>query len=67
MVDLAPVAVRGTALSLRITGNRLGQASMPFLGSILASSTGAAGVLVVTGIALAVSGLAVKIVRGGRE
>ena len=67
VVDLAPVAVRGTALSLRITGNRLGQASMPFLGSILASSTGAAGVLVVTGIALAVSGLAVKIVRGGRE
>ena len=64
VVELAPADVRGTALSLRITGNRIGQASMPFLGSLLAASTGASGVLVVTGLALAASGLAVQIVRG---
>ena len=64
VVELAPADVRATALSLRITGNRIGQASMPFMGSLLAASTGASGVLVVTGIALAASGLAVQIVRG---
>ena len=64
VVELAPADVRGTALSLRITGNRIGQASMPFLGSLRAASTGASGVLVVTGLALAASGLAVQIVRG---
>ena len=64
VVELAPADVRGTALSLRITGNRIGQASMPFLGSLLAASTGASGVLAVTGLALAASGLAVQIVRG---
>ncbi len=63
VVELAPADVRGTALSLRITGNRIGQASMPFMGSLLAASAGASGVLVVTGIALAASGLAVQIVR----
>ena len=67
VVELAPVAVRATALSLRITGNRLGQASMPFLGSLLASATGAAGVLFVTGLSLAISGVAVHIARRGRE
>ncbi len=64
VVELAPADVRATALSLRITGNRIGQASMPFLGSLLAASAGASGVLVVTGLALAASGLAVQIVRG---
>ena len=63
VVELAPAEVRATALSLRITGNRIGQASMPFMGSLLAASAGASGVLVVTGIALAASGLAVQIVR----
>jgi hypothetical protein len=64
VVELAPADVRGTALSLRITGNRIGQASMPFLGSLLAASAGASGVLAFTGFALAASGLAVQIVRG---
>jgi len=67
VVELAPADVRGTALSLRITGNRIGQASMPFLGSLLAASAGASGVLALTGFALAASGLAVQIVRGRQE
>ena len=67
VVELAPADVRGTALSLRITGNRIGQASMPFLGSLLAASAGASGVLAFTGFALAASGLAVQIVRGRQE
>ena len=67
VVELAPADVRGTALSLRITGNRIGQACMPFLGSLLAASAGASGVLAFTGYALAASGLAVQIVRGRQE
>ncbi len=67
VVELAPADVRGTALSLRITGNRIGQACMPFLGSLLAASAGASGVLAFTGFALAASGLAVQIVRGRQE
>ena len=63
VVELAPAEVRATALSLRITGNRIGQASIPFLASLLAASLGAAGVLAFTGVALAGSGLAVQIVR----
>ena len=64
VVELAPASARATALSLRITGNRLGQASLPFIGSVLASAAGAAGVLGVIGICLIISGASVQVVRG---
>ena len=67
IVEMVPPQARATAVSLRITGNRIGQASMPFLGSLLAASAGASGVLAVTGLALAASGLAVQIVRGRKS
>jgi MFS family permease len=64
VVELAPPAARATALSLRITGNRIGQASIPSLGSLVVAAAGAAGVLGLIGISLIVSGLSVQIVRG---
>jgi predicted MFS family arabinose efflux permease len=61
VVLIAPPDARATALSLRITGNRLGQVLLPFLGSFLATVAGAGGVLIVTAAMLAASGIAVRI------
>jgi len=61
VVLIAPHDARATALSLRITGNRIGQVLLPFLGSFLATVAGAGGVLIVTGVMLAASGIAVRI------
>jgi MFS family permease len=60
MVDLAPIEARGTALSLRITGNRVGQVLVPFLASLIAIAAGTAGILLVIASTLAASGLAVR-------
>ena len=60
MVDLAPVEARGTALSLRITGNRVGQVLVPFMASLIAVATGTAGILLVIAFTLAASGTAVR-------
>lgn len=64
VVELAPPAARATALSLRITGNRIGQASIPSLGSLVVAAAGAAGVLGLIGLALIASAASVQIVRG---
>jgi MFS family permease len=61
IVDLAPAAARGTALSLRITGNRVGQVLVPFLASLIAVATGTAGILLVIAFTLAASGTAVRV------
>jgi MFS family permease len=63
IVDLAPAEARGTALSLRITGNRVGQVLLPFLASLIARVAGTAGILLVIGFALAASGAAVRVSR----
>ena len=34
-------------MSLRITGNRLGQAAVPFLASLVATATGVAGIFAI--------------------
>jgi O-antigen/teichoic acid export membrane protein len=60
MVDLAPVEARGTALSLRITGNRIGQVLVPLLASLIAVAAGTAGILLVIASTLAASGIAVR-------
>jgi len=62
VVVLAPIEARATALSLRITGNRLGQALLPFIASVVATATGAGGVLVITALVLAASGIAVRMI-----
>jgi MFS family permease len=60
MVDLAPPEARGTALTLRITGNRVGQMLVPFLAGLIAVAAGTAGILLVIAFTLAVSGTAVR-------
>jgi MFS family permease len=61
IVDLAPEEARGTALSLRITGNRVGQVLVPFLASLIAAVTGTAGILLVIAATLAASGTAARL------
>jgi sugar phosphate permease len=66
IVDLAPAQARGTALSLRITGNRVGQVLVPFLASLIAVAAGTAGILLVIAFTLAASGAAVRVAGGAR-
>jgi predicted MFS family arabinose efflux permease len=61
IVDLAPAEARGTALSLRITGNRVGQVVVPFLASLIAVAAGTAAILLVIAVILAASGTAVRV------
>src|SRR6266545_3712030 len=56
---IAPPEVCGTALTLRMTGNRIGQIVFPTLAGLLAAATGVAGILLAIGIGLAASGIAV--------
>jgi len=61
VVDLAPEAARGTSLSLRITGNRVGQVLVPFLASLIAAAAGVSGIMVVIAFTLAASAAAVRL------
>jgi hypothetical protein len=64
VVQLAPKEARATALSLRLTGNRIGQFAVPILASLIAEATGIGGVLIIIAALLAGSGLGVqRIVR----
>jgi MFS family permease len=64
VVQAAPQRIRGTALSLRISGNRLGQTVLPAGLGLVAATAGAGGVFVATGGVLAVAA-AVSAPRGG--
>ncbi len=59
VVDIVPVDARATALSLRITGNRIGQVTLPFVASLIAAAAGAPGVLFVIGSSLCASAVSV--------
>jgi MFS family permease len=63
VVDAVPVQARATALSLRITGNRIGQVTLPFIASSIAAATGAPGVLFVIGASLCASAASIEISR----
>jgi hypothetical protein len=65
VVDLASPAAMGTVMSLRITGNRIGQVALPFVASLIAAATGVGGIFVIIALSLAVSGAAVHF--GGSE
>jgi len=65
VVDLASAAAMGTVMSLRITGNRFGQAALPFLASLVAAATGIAGVFAIVAVSLVASGVVVHV--NGRE
>jgi MFS family permease len=58
LAEVAPAGLRGRAMSLRLTGNRLGQVLIPSTVGLVAAGVGAAGVLVTTAVALAVVGVA---------
>ncbi|MEU4427195.1 MFS transporter [Actinoplanes sp. NPDC024001] len=53
LAESAPPGARGRAMSLRLTGNRLGQVLIPSTAGALAVGTGAAGVLALTAAGLA--------------
>jgi hypothetical protein len=63
VVDLASAAAMGTVMSLRITGNRIGQVAVPFIASLVAAATGVGGIFVIIALSLAVSGAAVHFNR----
>jgi predicted MFS family arabinose efflux permease len=60
IVDVAPPGARGTAMSLRITGNRIGLVFMPFVAGVVAAATGVAGILLLTALSLASSAVAMQ-------
>jgi MFS family permease len=47
---------RGTANSLRMMGNRMGQFVIPFLAGLIAAATGVAGIFLIIGVSLGASG-----------
>ncbi|WP_434741826.1 MFS transporter [Micromonospora sp. SH-82] len=62
LAEAAPPGSRGRAMSLRLTGNRLGQVLIPSVAGLLAAGAGAAGVLAcmaagLAGVAMAATGL----------
>lgn len=57
LAQATPPGLKGRAMSLRLTGNRLGQVVVPSVAGALAAGAGAAGVLWVTAGALAAVGL----------
>jgi predicted MFS family arabinose efflux permease len=59
VVALTATGARGTANSLRVTGNRIAQAAMPFGASLVAAATGAGGIFVIIAISLLASSVAV--------
>ena len=67
VVHIAPAEAYGTALTLRMTGNRIGQVVFPALSGLVAAATGVAGILVIIGLGLAISGVAVPISLRARQ
>src|SRR5262249_4484792 len=63
VMHLAPPEVCGTALTLRMTGNRVGQIVFPALAGLLAAATGVAGSVLALGRGLAASGVAVAMTQ----
>ncbi|HSE70030.1 MAG TPA: MFS transporter [Nocardioidaceae bacterium] len=60
LAETAPPGLRGRAMSLRLTGNRLGQVVIPSVAGIVAVGTGAGGVLLLTAAGLAAVGVAAR-------
>ncbi|MFE9693888.1 MFS transporter [Micromonospora sp. NPDC005806] len=58
LAEVAPPGLRGRAMSLRLTGNRLGQVLIPSAAGVLAAGAGAAGVLACTAAGLGAAAVA---------
>jgi uncharacterized membrane protein len=63
LLALASAEARGTANSLRMMGNRIGQFTIPFLAGLIAAATGAAGIFAAIGLSLMVSGAVAQMRR----
>lgn len=63
LAETTPPGLRGTAMSLRLTGNRFGQVVVPTVAGILAVGTGAGGVMGVTALGVAAVGFAARRLR----
>ena len=57
VVSQAPPGARATALSLRLTGNRIGQMAIPVVAGLAAEAIGIGGVLITIAACLAASGI----------
>jgi MFS family permease len=64
LAEATPAGLRGRAMSLRLTGNRLGQVIVPSLAGLMAVGAGAGGVLWVTAGALTAAGLSARGITG---
>lgn len=60
LAESAPAGTRGRAMSLRLTGNRLGQVVLPSAVGLVAAGAGAPGVLWATAGSLAAVGVAAR-------
>jgi MFS family permease len=67
VIDRTPKPARGTANSLRVVGNRIGQVALPFGAGLLAAATGVAGILVAIAVTLAGSAATVQLSRSTRK
>jgi MFS family permease len=61
LLALAAADMRGTANSLRMMGNRVGQFTIPFLAGLIAAASGAAAIFLVIGLSLAMAGTVVQL------
>ena len=59
VVAMTSAGVRATANSLRVTGNRIAQVTLPFGASLVAALAGAAGIFIIIAASLVASGAAV--------
>jgi MFS family permease len=60
LAEATPAGLRGRAMSLRLTGNRVGQVVVPSAAGLLAAGTGVGGVLALTAASLALVGVAAR-------
>ncbi len=61
IVEVAPPEARGTAMTMRITGNRLGLVFMPFVAGVVAAATGVVGILLLTAGSLTACALGMQV------
>lgn len=60
VAEFSPPQARGTAMSLRITGNRIGLVLMPFIAGVVAAGTGVLGIFMLNALTLATCALALQ-------
>jgi MFS family permease len=66
LLALASAEARGTANSLRMMGNRVGQFTLPVVAGLIAAAAGAASIFFILGLSLAASAAAAQLGRQKR-